>query len=1257
MPRTPPSSGAPLVARRSTHRLRRRTQTVSHHVEEAYLREDIACGVEGCAACALDGVAPASPADPAGALARDATHHLVPDAAALVEYLDVLERLATRDCVLLGSEVKAAIDRHGHDPRVRRAIRDVARRRRGSWRLFPDDHFAPTSRAAWRRRVPFGALPADAEALAARDAHAVVRFAVWFAEHLERGHRRRKKTTTTSDDGASSASESPSTSESPTVVILSDRLADPAEASRLGLPPRVAVRSAEAYFPTFRAGDADALAAFESVRAAREETREAASGTSASAPTTTSEGGSRFRFPAHLTARELADGVDAGALIEGTVRVDPRDPSRATLDVTSVGGDAADVDAGAGAFDPSEHAIAIPTRLARNRAFDGDVVAARMRPRSEWVEDDRERTVGPASRGDDDDEDDDAGDGDDAGDDDAGDGDYAGDGDDAGDGVSEDVSEARASRPSRRLRPTADVVGILRHRASDFVATVAPADAAEALAASDSNRPRAALLIPSDRRAPRMRLVTRRAAQLAGLRVLARPERPWPAHARRPDARVVRVLGPAGDLDAEVRALLAAENIPDAPFTNAAASELERVLRGVDPRAWTPPADREFRRRDFRDVAKTYSVDPPGCVDVDDAVSVRGIRSNGLRTDSNGVERDDADAEAALRERWWRGDALGPAGFAFEGEDDEAASRDASTADFSHFEIAVHIADVTWFVRPGGALDAEAFARGTTVYLANRRVDMLPAALSEVCASLLEGRDRFAVTCAWLVRAKDFRRVGAPWFGRTRIRNRAQLDYYAAQALRDSKNGIPPDASFGKPSAEDPRKTFVDVLFAFAEALRRDRGATRGDPSGASTPQMELESAELRFETTADGAPAEVLVKGEVPAMRVVAELMIAANAATATRVERTLAASAFVRRHAPPKREGVEALRTLARELVAPRRRAEEEAPRVDASTGAAFERSLRALVAYVSREDREEDEEASGVGARVERARRRASDASSLIRGLASRAMSEARYCATGEAPPADGGGFAHFGLALERYTHFTSPIRRFADVVAHRQLLACLATEEKAEADASDAVSASDASASRASARFSEDSVQSEARLLSRANVVAQAAHLNERTSASKRAQRRCAELFLLHLLRRAPIAERATIVALRDDGVVAFVPRFQVRVRVRLAPEDGRGAVVPSAATAVETRRGAVRVGSNEGSSGTNVANASEEDPGVFFGEGSALTETSDAWVRVVPPSPGPGSAPGQNPGRRLGVRGGAERLEHLRSNTFGGFGRT
>lgn len=75
---------------------------------------------------------------------------------------------------------------------------------------------------------------------------------------------------------------------------------------------------------------------------------------------------------------------------------------------------------------------------------------------------------------------------------------------------------------------------------------------------------------------------------------------------------------------------------------------------------------------------------------------------------------------------------------------------------------------------------------------------------------------------------------------------------------------------------------------------------------------MELASAELRFETTSDGQPAEVLTKGEVPMMRVVAELMIAANSATATRIHHRLPSSAFVRRHAPPKADGFDELRAL---------------------------------------------------------------------------------------------------------------------------------------------------------------------------------------------------------------------------------------------------------------------------------------------------------------------------------------------------------
>lgn len=108
------------------------------------------------------------------------------------------------------------------------------------------------------------------------------------------------------------------------------------------------------------------------------------------------------------------------------------------------------------------------------------------------------------------------------------------------------------------------------------------------------------------------------------------------------------------------------------------------------------------RRRDLRHV-RTCSIDPPGCTDVDDAVSVRRL----------------------------------------------AASDGGSGGGVGGWEVGVHIADVSHFVRDGSLLDLEARARGTTVYLVDRRLDMLPSLLSENLASLLCGRDRLAVSCVW----------------------------------------------------------------------------------------------------------------------------------------------------------------------------------------------------------------------------------------------------------------------------------------------------------------------------------------------------------------------------------------------------------------------------------------------------------------------------------------------------------------------------
>ena len=142
------------------------------------------------------------------------------------------------------------------------------------------------------------------------------------------------------------------------------------------------------------------------------------------------------------------------------------------------------------------------------------------------------------------------------------------------------------------------------------------------------------------------------------------------------------------------------------------------------------------------------SVDPPGCVDVDDAVSVRRIR-----LDTRADVDDDVEADAEVG-----------------------------------YEVGVHIADVSHFVRPGSLLDLEARTRGTTVYLADGgRCDMLPALLSENVCSLLGGRERLAVSCVWTLDA-DCRPVGAgAWFGRTVIRSDHQLNYYQAQAILDGK--------------------------------------------------------------------------------------------------------------------------------------------------------------------------------------------------------------------------------------------------------------------------------------------------------------------------------------------------------------------------------------------------------------------------------------------------------------------------------------
>ena len=1061
-----PSDGtsAEYVVTRGGFRLLRRTQTVRRTVEEVYLRDDIACGSAMCSACAHLESDPGHPPP----LRADATHYAVPDARALAENVDAFLAAAVPgagDVVLLASELRKAHARG--DARLSRALRAFTadpRHARGV-KLFPNEHFRATSTAvgehhamhprkrnaviAARDGTAFAALPASAAGVAAR-AHAVLRAAGWYAAHVA------------SARGV------------PMVVVTDDEalLELPPDAA----PPGVVLSPPREYFAAFRPGSR-ALAEFERVEARRRDAEEAERAWHVDAAT------NKKHYPNHLSPREAAEGLRFGTLVRGILRVRADAPDLAVVAATSGAGGSvepngggvparidsdgarsADADDGeddeeasrymhdeassdASSLDENDASffsfrfgggdVLIPGRRARNRAFDGDEVAIRIFPPERWT---RGPEVVAARAGRRDDEE-----------------------DEEEDDADEDDDSSDATDSSETTVPTGEVVAILRPRGADFVATVCAEDAEELArsAAGDRASSRAAarvsvLAIPADRRLPKVRLMTRRASELVRQRLLVRVER-WPNESRHPEARVLRVLGPAGDAATETAALLLEHEILDAPFSRGALAELPSA--GA---AWRVPRSELSARVDAREW-RVMSIDPPGCVDVDDAIGVRRMSSSG------------ADGEK---------DAL---------------------------EISVHIADVGYFVAENSLLDVEARARGTTTYLVDKRLDMLPELLSADLASLVAGKERLAMFCAFSLDPETFATRRPPRFGRSVIRSRHQLDYYHAQAIFERRTPPPVNdtPSMSREETEAVARD-LDALARFAETLRRERVA-RG--------AVELSSAELRFETSADAGVGDdskdsqevVSRKKEVFMMRVVAELMIAANAAVATELAKAQTRGlgpALLRKHDPPPPEKFEELRVALRE---------NAGTELDASSGKALSMSL-------------------------DLAESRASDpnAGAMFRSLATRAMSEAQYAelvGTVSEPRLGGdelglglGTFAHYGLALPLYTHFTSPIRRYADLAVHRQLWRALQSR-------------------------SVDVQNGKEDAFRRLELAKTAKHLNARTRAAKVAQRRSVELRLTRALCASPVTLPAVVRSVTRTGVALFVPSFHVQVFARVVGGDG------------------------------------------------------------------------------------------------------
>jgi exoribonuclease R len=339
------------------------------------------------------------------------------------------------------------------------------------------------------------------------------------------------------------------------VVVLSDDRASTlnggvnldvnlASEMRRRLPPGVEVLAADEYFPRFHSNDVDVMNAFESVREANEAAMKADEERKLLG-LGEHGGGNRARaFAPHWDNDAIVGGLESGELMRGTIKVCRWRPEEATV---RVGEDEERTDAANDGNDNTLETfgdVLVPSRTLRNRALDGDGVAVRLLPRSRWVPAEGAHTVAEGnSDSDSDSEEDDT------------------------NGDEEKAGADDKKRTKRRLVPTAEVVGVLRRRGADIVATIAEDKAPEGARTRPNNaRSNSVLVIPMDRRFPRCRLLTRRADALGGQRLVVRITR-WPAHSKHPEARVVRALGKCGDLTAEVNALLAEHDIETNAFS------------------------------------------------------------------------------------------------------------------------------------------------------------------------------------------------------------------------------------------------------------------------------------------------------------------------------------------------------------------------------------------------------------------------------------------------------------------------------------------------------------------------------------------------------------------------------------------------------------------------------------------------------------------------------------------------------------------
>ena len=397
----------------------------------------------------------------------------------------------------------------------------------------------------------------------------------------------------------------------------------------------------------------------------------------------------------------------------------------------------------------------------------------------------------------------------------------------------------------------------------------------------------------------------------------------WKKQDLSPIGKIVKVFGEPGDHQTELDSIIAKNEIT-IDFSQEVKDYTELISEKIE--------NKEIKqRRDFREIT-TFTIDPIDAKDFDDALSFEKIDEN-------------------------------------------------------NFEIGIHIADVSHYVKPSTILDKEAYNRATSIYLVDRVIPMLPEKLSNKVCSLRPNEEKLTFSAVFNFNKKG--EINNSWFGRTIIKSNKRFSYQEAQEIIETKKNIISKNNSLTGKEYKVEKSIVEAIITLDDIAKKIRDKREKNGS------INFNRTEVGFILDKEKNPKEIYFKQSADSNKLIEEFMLIANKKVAEVFNEIKNQKHIFRVHDLPDNEKLKSLKYIVKGF----------GYNLDLTSSKGISKSLNKLLSQIKGKEEQ-----------------------NLIESLALRSMSKAEYSTT---------NIGHYGLSFTNYTHFTSPIRRYPDVLVHRLL----------------------------------------------------------------------------------------------------------------------------------------------------------------------------------------------------------------------------